>query len=191
MAAGTYVGVAGVARKVTAQYVGVAGVARRVIGGYAGVAGVARKTWEARPMPESVSITLYLKNSSGTSTTRDMELVKSGDVYSHVCTSADKTALKGKTVTVVECLQVANAQYGRLFDAHRYVTFKTTAKALANYMNGTLSANTRMRFTNTTGTNLTVPTLTSALAGLEVSLRKTALVISTGGSGGGGGNVEI
>ena len=42
MATGQYIGVNGVARKVTAPYVGVNGVARRVTSGYVGVNGVAR-----------------------------------------------------------------------------------------------------------------------------------------------------
>jgi hypothetical protein len=43
MAKESYVGISGVARKVTKEYVGVAGVARNVTKGYAGVSGVARE----------------------------------------------------------------------------------------------------------------------------------------------------
>ena len=42
MATGQYIGVNGVARKVTSPYIGVEGVARNVISGYVGVNGVAR-----------------------------------------------------------------------------------------------------------------------------------------------------
>lgn len=43
MATGQYIGVNGVARKVTTPYIGVEGVARKVAAGYVGVSGVARK----------------------------------------------------------------------------------------------------------------------------------------------------
>lgn len=61
MAAETYVGVGGVARKVKAQYVGVAGIARKVKKVYVGVNGTARLVWESGgtvPVPESFTCTL-------------------------------------------------------------------------------------------------------------------------------------
>ena len=43
MAKAKYIGVGGIARKVSGEYVGVSGIARKVKSGYIGVSGVARQ----------------------------------------------------------------------------------------------------------------------------------------------------
>ena len=43
MAKAQYIGVGGIARKVSGEYVGVSGIARKVKSGYIGVSGVARQ----------------------------------------------------------------------------------------------------------------------------------------------------
>lgn len=49
MAIGAYIGVNGVARKITQSYVGVGGVARTIKKGYIGVNGVARLCYSKNP----------------------------------------------------------------------------------------------------------------------------------------------
>lgn len=68
MANGQYIGVNGVARKVTAPYIGVDGVARKITEGYVGVDGVARPFWSAQKI---VVGTLYLRPNANISVEHD------------------------------------------------------------------------------------------------------------------------
>lgn len=59
MANATYVGVNGVARKVSKKYVGVDSVARKISKGYVGVDGVARKFFGGEPWEEAAALVGY------------------------------------------------------------------------------------------------------------------------------------
>ena len=63
MAKAKYIGVGGIARKVSGEYVGVSGIARKVKSGYIGVSGVARQffpgitTWSRYTIVNASTIT--------------------------------------------------------------------------------------------------------------------------------------
>ena len=63
MAKAQYIGVGGIARKVSGEYVGVSGIARKVKSGYIGVSGVARQffpgitTWSRYTIVNASTIT--------------------------------------------------------------------------------------------------------------------------------------
>ncbi len=74
MANGQYVGVNGVARKVTSPYIGVEGVARNVKSGYVGVNGVARLFFEPAPAgPTILEVKKITSNTYANSTTYENE----------------------------------------------------------------------------------------------------------------------
>lgn len=142
MAKGTYVGVAGVARKVKSQYVGVAGVARKVKKAYAGVAGVARLCWQsgggtAIPTfaisPSTGARSVDVGNSISWTVTTNSD----GEIYATVSSSSGSTSCAylrtiGNTVTAKGLcagsvtVEIGVGETGDYAAAKTYVTLTVT-----------------------------------------------------------------
>lgn len=116
MANASYVGVNGVARKISKKYVGVDGVARKISKGYVGVDGVARKFVSGEPWEEALSMV-------GTSAASLDALLKNSSACTALANNSSALSIMANNYASQISSYVSNESY--FTDGLNYLAYKT------------------------------------------------------------------